>query len=61
MSKQQIATTIKKELEKVNEEIDMRILRGEPYRRQARQHRALLSQLRHVRSVGRSFSLFSFF
>jgi len=61
MSKQKMVTTIQKELERVNETIDMKILRGEAYRMEARRHKALLSQLRQVRSAGRTFAFFSFF
>lgn len=60
MSKNKIVSTIQKELARVNETIDMKILKGESYRREARKHKALLSQLKHV-GAGRSFSLFSFF
>lgn len=58
MSKQKIVSTIQKELERVNETIDMKILKGQPYRREARQHKVLLSQLKHARG---SFTFFSFF
>lgn len=59
MSKYKIVTTIQKELAKINERIDMKILRGESYRQEARQHKALLSQLKHA--GGGSMAFFSFF
>lgn len=61
MSKNKILTTIQRELGRINEQIDMKILKGEPYRREARQHKLLLSQLRHASGGNRSFSMFSFF
>jgi hypothetical protein len=59
MSKSKIVTTIQKELARVNEEIDLKILRGEPYKREARHHKVLLSQLKQI-GYTRSFSFFSF-
>jgi hypothetical protein len=48
MSKHKIVSKIYKELKKVNEDIDQRILEGRSYRKEARYHRSLLSQLNHV-------------
>lgn len=61
MSKNKILTTIQKELSRINEEIDLKILKGESYYREARKHKLLISQLRHVNNSQRSFNLFSFF
>lgn len=36
--------TIKREIEKLNKAIDLRIIKGLPYRAEARRHKFLLSQ-----------------
>jgi hypothetical protein len=58
MSKYKIVSTIQRELEKINERIDMKILQGQSYRKEAKQHKVLMSQLRHA---GGGFRFFSFF
>ena len=50
MSKYQILSTIHKELKKVNNEIDYKILRGVAYNREARIHKALLAQMEKIRN-----------
>lgn len=54
MSKYTLATKVSRELKKINREIDLKILRGESYRREARRHKSLLS-------LRKSFSLISIF
>ena len=49
MSKKQIQTAIARELEKLNEKIDIKILEGESYARDARRHKLLLAQLKQLR------------
>lgn len=64
MSKKQIQSAIAKELEKLNQKIDIKILEGESYRRDARRHKLLLSQMKQLRRrewFTRSFSYLSLF
>ncbi len=46
MTKHKIITTINKEINKINDEIDMKILQGLAYRAEARRHKMLLNKLR---------------
>ncbi len=46
MTKYKTITTIKKEINKINEEIDLRIIKGLAYRAEARRHKILLEKLR---------------
>ncbi len=50
MSKYQTLSTIHKELKKINTQIDHKILKGVSYNREARVHKALLSQMSKIRS-----------
>jgi hypothetical protein len=59
MSKYNVASALQKELRKINQEIDQKIISGRSYYREARRHKSLLSQLSRVRRG--SFSLLSFF
>ncbi|MES3006004.1 MAG: hypothetical protein V4664_03605 [Patescibacteria group bacterium] len=64
MTKMTLVYNINKELRKVNDRIDQKIVRGESYDREARRHRELRTQLRQVErdaAFSRSFSLMSFF
>jgi hypothetical protein len=45
MSKHQVKTTLKREIKRVNQEIDERIIKGMPYSQQARHHKILLARL----------------
>jgi hypothetical protein len=45
MSKHQTIKAIRTELERLNQEIDLRIIRGVSYAAQARRHKLLKSQL----------------
>jgi hypothetical protein len=49
MSKSQLAYRIELELQRVNDAIDIKIIKGLSYKREALRHRLLLSQLRHAR------------
>lgn len=56
--------SINREIRKLNNQIDHKIVKGETYEREARRHRQLRSQLRQVErdaAFNRSFSLMSFF
>jgi hypothetical protein len=45
MSHQTLIKTIQSELEKINDEIDLKIIRGIAYRKEAQRHKFLLSHL----------------
>ena len=66
MTRTQYAKVIERELQALNERIDLKILRGERYTEESRLHKALLQKIRkqRVRAVthGRGLfaSLFSF-
>jgi hypothetical protein len=65
MSTNQYKNVILRELEKLNERIDLKILRGKPYRELAHRHKSLLSQLNYFENITRrpstSTKFFSFF
>ncbi len=44
MSKIQLAQKIRKEIKKLNREIDLKIIKGLPYKAEARRHKFLVSQ-----------------
>lgn len=44
MSKFKLARNIKKEIKKINNDIDLKIIKGLPYRAEARRHKFLTSQ-----------------
>jgi hypothetical protein len=48
MSKYRLSKIIQAEINKLNEEIDLRIIRGLSYKTEARRHKFLLSQLRDL-------------
>ncbi len=45
MSKQKLITTIHTELEKINEQIDLKIIQGLDYKKESRRHKFLVSHL----------------
>jgi len=45
MSKHQTIKTIRMEIERLNQEIDLKIIQGVSYRREALRHKSLKSQL----------------
>ena len=64
MSTNKLISTIQKELENLNENIDLKILKGQSYKRESRRHKQLLSQLRQIRYKSffdRSFSFLTLF
>jgi hypothetical protein len=56
--KQQLA--IREELKRINQEIDRKIVRGKPYRKEANYHKVLLSRLSVLRRRAATASAFSF-
>jgi len=63
MSKNQLTHSIAVELRKLNEVIDMKIVRGQAYRAEARRHKELLSRLNRAnreRSFFGAFRMASF-
>ncbi len=66
MSKQQTVRTIRAEIDRLNQEIDLRIIQGMPYKRLSMRHRFLRSQLsrlapQRVSWFGKSLSFVSTF
>jgi hypothetical protein len=51
MSKQKLVSTISRELQAINEQIDWKIIKGISYKRDARRHKLLLTMLQDVRHV----------
>lgn len=47
MSQKQYLKIIERELNRINQEIDFKILRGEDYRKEARDHKLLLRKVRY--------------
>jgi hypothetical protein len=55
MSKFKLARKVKKEIKKLNNEIDLKIIKGLPYKAEARRHRFLTSQFymfNHANKIG---------
>jgi hypothetical protein len=50
MSQQKLLHTIASELKQINEDIDIRVIKGLTYKREARRHRLLLNMLQDVQS-----------
>ncbi|MES2471130.1 MAG: hypothetical protein V4526_02785 [Patescibacteria group bacterium] len=46
MSKHTLIKELRKELNKLNAEIDMRIIRGKSYKRESQRHKFIVSQLK---------------
>ena len=46
MSKKQYLKTLEMEIERINQKIDLKIIRGEEYRKEARDHKLLLKKIR---------------
>ena len=60
MSKHQTIKTIRMELAKINQEIDLRIIKGVAYAREARRHKYLTSQLARLSPRRSLFGKLSF-
>ena len=52
MSKHQTVRTIRAEIDRINQEIDLRIIKGVPYRREALRHKFLMRQLARLSPGG---------
>lgn len=50
MSEIKLLKTIDRELCQINEKIDMKIIQGVPYKKEARQHKLLVSMLHDLRT-----------
>jgi hypothetical protein len=46
MSQKQYLKMLEREIQKINQEIDFKILRGENYRKEARDHKLLIKKVR---------------
>jgi hypothetical protein len=53
MSQKQYLKMLEREIQKINQQIDLKILRGESYSKEARDHRLLLKKVRY--NARRSF------
>ncbi len=63
MSKTKMLYSIHDELKRLNEQIDIKIIKGQSYAQEARRHRSLRSQLNRARRASwltRSFGFASF-
>jgi hypothetical protein len=60
MSKHQAIKTIRVEIDRLNQEIDLRIIKGVSYRREALRHTFLMRQLARLVPRRTVFSLFNF-
>ena len=58
MSKTQLTHFIEGELEKLNQKIDLKILEGESFKRDALRHRLLLSQYKRLKRQERFRGVF---
>ncbi len=47
MSQKQYIKAVEKEIQKINKIIDLKIVRGEEYRKEARDHKLLLRKIRY--------------
>ncbi len=52
MSKAKTVQIIRAEIKRLNEDIDMKIIRGLSYRNEARRHKSLISQLARLTAKG---------
>jgi hypothetical protein len=58
MSKHKYVKEMERELQRINEVIDFKILHGMAYREETRMHKKLLNQISSIRRQKRSFNLF---
>ena len=49
MSQKQYLKIIEKEIQRINKKIDLKILHGEKYSKEARDHRLLLKKIRYIK------------
>ena len=57
MSQKQYLTMLEREIQKINKRIDLKILQGEKYSKEARDHKLLLQKVRYhtQKSLGERF------
>lgn len=48
MSKEKLITTLSREIETLNEQIDFKVIKGMPYKTEAKRHKLLVSMLTDV-------------
>jgi hypothetical protein len=60
MSKHQAIKAIRMEIDRINQEIDLRIIKGVSYRREALRHKTLMAQLARLTPRRSPFSFFTF-
>lgn len=62
MSQKQYLKTLEREINKINKKIDLKIMRGEDYRREARDHKLMLRRMRFLRgqTLGQKLVYFLF-
>jgi hypothetical protein len=62
MSGNKLVSTISREIENLNEVIDLKVIQGIPYKREAKRHRLLLNMLHDVsgKISSNSYSFLSF-
>ena len=53
MSTQKLIHTLSSELQHINEEIDLKVIRGIPYKREAKRHKLLMNMLQDVTRIQR--------
>ncbi|MBU6231104.1 MAG: hypothetical protein KGI45_01040 [Patescibacteria group bacterium] len=61
MSKHQAIRAIRVEIERLNQEIDLKIIRGASYRREALRHKTLMAQLARLSPRRKYFAGFGNF
>ncbi|HNW71359.1 MAG TPA: hypothetical protein PKZ36_01390 [Candidatus Paceibacterota bacterium] len=49
MSQKQYLKMLEKEIQKVNRQIDLKIMRGEEYHKEARDHKLMLRRMRYLK------------
>ncbi len=67
MSQKQYLKVVEKEIQKINQKIDLKIIRGEDYKKEARDHKIMIRRMKYLkrgnpiksffRKISPSFSL----
>jgi len=61
MSQSQYLKMLEKEIQKINKKIDLKILQGQDYRREARDHKLLLKKVRYNTRISLTNKLVTLF
>jgi len=61
MSQSQYLKMLEREIQKINKKIDMKILQGQDYRKEARDHKLLLKKVRYNSRVSLTNKLVTLF